>query len=325
MTPGVTSEVTIELIRGVEVEGTVVAQGTGTPVEGAQVGVYGPFRPRTSAMTIGAMTDARGRYHYRLPSGETYFYVMGPPDGFTRLSGEGSSRTVTIPDGASQLRGAADRAGGRRDGPRAGARRHGHADRRRDGRRHLRGRACAGRSAGPRPSPTPAASSVCRRACNNTVAVGKPARLLIRLRDGAEHEAAAVPTTDGAVTLKLPVAGEAPRRVEGPRDVAPDELAGVVVDTDGKPIEGAEVDAWTWYPGHEAKTDAKGLFRIGKLDKDRKVEVVVRKPGYTPQLFLTQPTGAARLGDRPGEQDLLRGPGHGPRRQARRRRPDPGQ
>ena len=64
---------------------------------------------------------------------------MGPPNGFTRLSGEGSSRTVTIPDGASQLRGAADRAGGRRDGPRPGARRDRRADRRRDGRRHLRG------------------------------------------------------------------------------------------------------------------------------------------------------------------------------------------
>jgi len=71
----------------------------------------------------------------------------------------------------------------------------------------------------------------------------------------------------------------------------PDELAGVVVDVEGKPIEGAEVDAWTWYWGHEAKTDAKGFFRIGKLAKGRKVEVVVRKPGYNPQLFLTQPTG----------------------------------
>ena len=74
--------------------------------------------------------------------------------------------------------------------------------------------------------------------------------------------------------------------------MAPDELAGVVVDSDGKPIEGAEVDAWTWYPGHEAKTDAKGFFRIGKLEKNRKIEVVVRKPGYTPQLFVSQPAGA---------------------------------
>jgi protocatechuate 3,4-dioxygenase beta subunit len=126
---------------------------------------------------------------------------------------------------------------------------------------------------------------------NNTVAVGKAARLLVRLRGGPEHEAAAVPTEDGAVTLKLPVAGQAAQGVAGPGDVAPDELAGVVVDTDGKPIEGAEVDAWTWYPGHEAKTDGKGFFRIGKLGKGSKVEVVVRKPGYTPQLFLTQPTG----------------------------------
>ena len=54
---GITSEVTIELIRGVAVEGTVVAAKTGAPIEGAQVSVYGPFRPRIAEIT----TDARGR------------------------------------------------------------------------------------------------------------------------------------------------------------------------------------------------------------------------------------------------------------------------
>ena len=73
----------------------------GKLVEGAQVGVYGPYRPRGGAMTRGAKTDAQGRYHYRLPPGETYFYVMGPPSGFTSLPSEGSSRTVTIPEGVT--------------------------------------------------------------------------------------------------------------------------------------------------------------------------------------------------------------------------------
>src|SRR5262249_3487714 len=100
LTPGRTTEVTIELIRGVEVEGTVIAEGTGAPVEGAQLGVYGPNRPRTGAMTTGARTDAAGRYHYRLPPGETRFYVSGSPAGFTGLPNEGSSRTVTIPEAA---------------------------------------------------------------------------------------------------------------------------------------------------------------------------------------------------------------------------------
>jgi protocatechuate 3,4-dioxygenase beta subunit len=290
LTPGATSEVTIELIRGVEVEGTVVAEKTREPVEGAQLGVYGPYRPRSSAMTIAAVTDARGRYHYRLPSGETYLYVMGPPKGFARLSGEGSSRTVTIPDGASkyevppiELAGAVTVRGRVLDAtgsPIAGA-------------------TVVGTCEGGVCRPFPGTETLTDAhgefrlppSLYNTVAIGKPARLLIRLRGGAEHELAAVPTGDGSVTLKLPVAGEMTKGVEAPRDVAPDELAGVVVDTEGKPIGGAEVDAWTWYPGHETRTNARGLFRIGRLDKGRKVEVLIRKPGYTPQLFLMQPTG----------------------------------
>ncbi len=79
LVPGETTPVTLQLIRGVEVEGAVIVQGTGAPVAGAQVGVHGPFRPRTGAMTTGVMTDARGHYRFRLPDGETYFYVMGPP------------------------------------------------------------------------------------------------------------------------------------------------------------------------------------------------------------------------------------------------------
>ncbi len=125
----------------------------------------------------------------------------------------------------------------------------------------------------------------------NTVPVGQAARLLIRLRNGAEHEAAAVPAADGSVTVKLPVGGGQVASAEAPRDVAPDELAGIVVNARGKPIGGAEVNAWTWYPGNEATTNAKGLFRIKNLDRNSKVEVRVSKPGYTPQLFLMQPTG----------------------------------
>jgi hypothetical protein len=38
---------------------------------------------------------------------------------------------------------------------------------------------------------------------NNTVAIGKPARMLVRLADGAEYEASATPSEDGLVTLML--------------------------------------------------------------------------------------------------------------------------
>jgi hypothetical protein len=78
----------------------------------------------------------------------------------------------------------------------------------------------------------------------------------------------------------------------GPQNVSPNELAGTVVDTQGKPLAGVEVDAWTWYRGNEGHTDGRGWFRINGFNKDRKVEVVFRKAGYTPQLFVTQPPGS---------------------------------
>ena len=50
-TSGETSEVVLEPIRGVAVEGTVGGRGAGTPIDDAGVGVYGPYRPRNGAMT----------------------------------------------------------------------------------------------------------------------------------------------------------------------------------------------------------------------------------------------------------------------------------
>ncbi|MHB1562283.1 MAG: carboxypeptidase regulatory-like domain-containing protein, partial [Isosphaeraceae bacterium] len=290
LTPGQTAEVTIELIRGVEVEGSVITRGTGAPAAKAQVGVYGPSRPRSSEMSLGATTDAQGHYHYRLPPGETYFYVVAAPEGLTRLAGEGSTRTVTIPEGtttyrippievapAVTVRGRIVDATG---APIVGATVVGTCE----------GGVC-------RPFPGTETTTDARGEFHlkpslyNTIPAGSTARLLIRLKDGAEHEAAANPSGDGSVTIRLAVtAGRFPN-VNAPRDVAPDELAGIVVDPQGRPIGGAEVDAWTWYPGHEARTDSHGIFRIRKLEKDSKVEVRVSKEGRTPQLFLAQPTG----------------------------------
>ena len=129
---------------------------------------------------------------------------------------------------------------------------------------------------------------------SSAVAVGSRVRLLIRLRDGSEHETAVVLTNGGVADLKLPVDVVAPGGVTGPRDVAAGELAGVVIDSDGNPIAGAVVDVWSWFPGNEATTDSKGVFRISGLDKrdqSPEVEVLVRMAGFTPRFFLAQPTG----------------------------------
>lgn len=290
LTPGQTAEVTIELIRGVDVEGSVITRGTGAPAAKAQVGVYGPFRPRSGDMTLGATTDAQGHYHYRLPPGETYFYIMAAPEGLTRLAGEGSTRTVTIPEGTTRFRvppievAPAVTVRGRivdaTGAPIAGATVVGTCE----------GGVC-------RPFPGTETTTDARGEFHlkpslyNTIPAGSTARLLIRLKDGAEHEAAANPSGDGSVTIRLPLtAGRFPN-VNAPRDVAPDELAGIVVDPQGRPIGGAEVNTWPWHPGHGARTDSRGVFHIRKLEKGSKVEVRVSKEGRTPQLFLTQPTG----------------------------------
>jgi hypothetical protein len=225
LTHGVTSDVVVELIRGVVVEGTVVAKSANVPLPGAQVGVYGPFRPRSGAMTTGATTDIRGRFRYRLPEGETYFYVMGPPNGFTRLSGERSSRTVTIPEGAREfevppielapavtMRGhLLDSDGKPIDGAKVvGICENGLC-------RAFPGRETVTDLHGEFRLPP---------GMYNTVAIGKSARLLIRLRGGAEYQAATIPAADGAVTIKLEVGGKEIKGAVGPRDVAPDELPG---------------------------------------------------------------------------------------------------
>jgi RNA polymerase sigma factor (sigma-70 family) len=98
LTPGATSEVTIELLRGIEAEGTVVAQGTGAPVAGARVTVSS-----INGMTH-KVTDDRGRYRYRVPSGKVSFHVVGTPRGFQTLPRGQSNRTVTVPEGAASFR-----------------------------------------------------------------------------------------------------------------------------------------------------------------------------------------------------------------------------
>ena len=85
-------EVTIELIEGVLVEGKVVEAGTGRPITGISMGMYGPARPRSGAAIIIAKTDENGRYRFRLPPGEAYLYVCD------RGRWQPRSQDIRIPD-----------------------------------------------------------------------------------------------------------------------------------------------------------------------------------------------------------------------------------
>jgi protocatechuate 3,4-dioxygenase beta subunit len=95
----------------------------------------------------------------------------------------------------------------------------------------------------------------------------------------------------------------ATRNLKFPQNVAPTEIAGVVVDAAGKPLPDALVDAWTWYPGDETHTDANGAFRLRTIDNDpQHVEIRVSKPGcspyYNPQLLRGQKELVITLGNK---------------------------
>jgi protocatechuate 3,4-dioxygenase beta subunit len=75
----------------------------------------------------------------------------------------------------------------------------------------------------------------------------------------------------------------ATRNLNFPQNVTKSEIAGVVVDSAGKPLSGCLVDAWTWYPGDETHTDENGAFRLRPINNDpQHLEVRVSKPGYSP-------------------------------------------
>ena len=98
-----------------------------------------------------------------------------------------------------------------------------------------------------------------------------------------------------------------------PQDVNPDEIAGVVVDSQGKPLAGVLVDAWTWYTGDETETDENGVFRLTPNDKDTKhVEVRFSKASYSPHYVFQQPRGVkgfvVTLGNRTYIEGTLRDP-----------------
>lgn len=55
----------------------VVINGAGRAVPNAEVGIYGPAHPNTSAWVGSAKTDSRGRFSARVPAGMNYAYYMG--------------------------------------------------------------------------------------------------------------------------------------------------------------------------------------------------------------------------------------------------------
>lgn len=83
-------------------------------------------------------------------------------------------------------------------------------------------------------------------------------------------------------------------KVPGPKDVAPDEIAGLVVDENDKPVPGVLVQFHHWIPGHpETKTGPDGIFRFKKLDTNYDEHVKLCPEGYAWQEFMSRKPGVA--------------------------------
>ena len=104
LTSGVTSEVTIDLIPPVAVEGKVVNKDTGEPVAGVVIGIHGPARPRSSTSISSTATDKQGLFHIKLPPGETIFHAQGSGHAEEEALKEGSAQIVTIPEDAREFK-----------------------------------------------------------------------------------------------------------------------------------------------------------------------------------------------------------------------------
>ena len=108
-------------------------------------------------------------------------------------------------------------------------------------------------------------------------------------RVGAIEPTPALPTVEVA---QAPTPAPTPRDdpPQAPDQVAVNELAGLVVDQQGRPLAGVLVHPYSWVPYHQTLSDQAGRFRI-KLPEQGKLEVRLTKEGYEPREFLAQPTG----------------------------------
>ena len=117
--------------------------------------------------------------------------------------------------------------------------------------------------------------------------------LAVVTADGNYYEINAEATPDflGPQDIYVPTFKDA--KVKGPADVGVGELAGLVVDQEGKPLEDVEVHVWDSQPTYRTKTNKDGIFRSPMFGRNAKVEVRFKKPGYSPETFIHQPTGTS--------------------------------
>ncbi len=289
VSPGETAEAKIEIVAGAVISGSV-ASTDGKLIAGATIVAYGARNPRTGAPPVRVVTDAAGKYRFRMPPGEVFVNLMAGVPGYTTPGNEESYRSVVIPSGhdaftvKSFIMAPGVKLVGRivdaTGAPLPGAKLIG---------------VCNQMYCSPLNQPSATADlkgsfSLDAQADGQAIPLNQAVTFQVRLADGREFDASLVPTGSSDVTIKLPTLRDGGPK--GPEQVAPDELAGVVVDVQGRPIEGVLAHPYHWVPNFKAFTDKEGRFRV-KLPEQGKIEIRLTKEGYEPREFLGQQTGQA--------------------------------
>jgi beta-lactamase regulating signal transducer with metallopeptidase domain len=289
---GAVSDLQIELIEGVVVEGTVVAADTGKPLATAAVGAHSPARPKTGHASHRVRSDAQGRYRLRLPPGQAELFVQPPTSGYS-VPHEAPSQFLVVPEDVKTISGPTFKL--------------------------VRSAVLQGRIVDAQGRPVQQATVIglcragtCQRLGGQKVVtdalgrfrieqgpegafqLGDSTALQVEVPGGKVFEVGLLTVKD-QVEVRLPTVLSAD--VRGPMDLQPGELAGVVVGEDSRPLDGVHVHVWDWVdrPENQTRTGKDGIFRIKDCGRDQKVEVRFRKPGYSPVLFVQQPTGVQGL------------------------------
>ena len=288
--PGSTTEARIEIVAGAVVAGTV-ASTDGKPLAGVAVMAYGARNPINGSDPIKATTDAAGAYRFRLPPGNATIMLNGQVAGHAILSNGKPDHDVIVPaDGVTLdvrpiLLAPATKLVGRIVDA-AGAPIF-KAWLRVVNATNQQSRTPIGQGAAM--VDAEGRFSLETQLDGQPIAVGQSVTVQVRLDDGREFDSSVVPNrANSPVTIKLPAfAAGGPR---GPEQVAVDEVAGVVVDPQGRPIEGALIHPISWIPNFQTRSDRDGRFRV-KVSRQSKMEVRVTRDGYEPREFLKQPVG----------------------------------
>ena len=142
---------------------------------------------------------------------------------------------------------------------------------------------------------------------------GGLAMLTIVTDEGQSYEANVV-IEAGQPQIHVPTIQGA--KVDEIKLVGVGELAGTVVDEQGTALADVSVNVGYAHKGHETETNAKGQFRLRGFERDEKVEVILSKPGYSPETFMQQPTGVSgwvvSMGSKTYFEGTVRAPGGQP-------------